>query len=43
MKYKEMIEEAQSRGLTTEAIMWESVEDMEDVLCKMKESYPKEY
>lgn len=43
MKYKEMIEEAQSRGLTTEAMMWESVEDMENVLCMMKEAHPKEY
>ena len=42
MKYKEMIEEAQSRGLTTEAMMWESVEDMENVLCMMNEAHPKE-
>ena len=43
MKYSEMIQEAKSKGLTTEAMMWESVEDVEMMLCKMKEEHPKEY
>ena len=40
MKYSEMIQEAQSKGLTTEAMMWASVEDVESLLCKMKDSHP---
>ena len=43
MKYSEMIQEAKSKGLTTEAMMWDSVEDVEMMLCKMKDSHPKEY
>ena len=43
MKYSEMIQEAKSKGLTTEAMMWDSVEDVEMMLCKMKEEHPKEY
>ena len=38
-----MIQEAKSKGLTTEAMMWDSVEDVEKKLCKMKEEHPKEY
>ena len=33
MKYSEMIQEAKSKGLTTEAMMWDSVEDVEMMLC----------
>ena len=43
MKYSEMIQEAKSKGLTTEAMMWDSVEDVEMMLCRMKEEHPKEY
>ena len=43
MKYSEMIQEAKSKGLTTEAMMWDSVEDVESLLGKMKDSHPKEY
>ena len=43
MKYSEMIQEAKAKGLTTEAMMWDSVEDVESLLCKMKDSHPKEY
>lgn len=43
MNYSEMILEAKAKGLTSEQVMWESVEDMEKLLCKMKEEHPKEY
>ena len=43
MKYSEMIQEAKSKGLTTETMMWESVEDVEMILCQMKKEHPKEY
>ena len=43
MKYLEMIQEAKAKGLTTEAMMWDSVEDVENLLCMMKDSHPKEY
>ena len=38
-----MIQEAKFKGLTTEAIMWDSVEDVEELLCSMKKEHPKEY
>lgn len=28
-----MIEEAKMKGLTSEKIMWESIEEVEDLLC----------
>lgn len=43
MKYKEMIEEAKMKGLTSEKIMWESIEEVEDLLCLIKESHQNEY
>ena len=43
MKYSEMIQEAKAKGLTTETMMWESVEDVEELLCSMKKEHPKEY
>ena len=42
MKYSEMIQEAKAKGLTTEAMMWDSVEDVEMMVCKMEDSRPKE-
>lgn len=43
MKYKEMLEDAKAKGLTSEKVMWESIEDMDDMLCMMKHEHPKEY
>lgn len=43
MRYKEMIEEAKTHGLTNEHIMWESIEDVEGVMELIKEQHPKEY
>ena len=43
MMYSEMILDAKAKGLTSEQVMRESVEDVEKLLCKMKEEHPKEY
>lgn len=43
MRYKEMIELAQERGLTSEKLMWESVEKMDKMLCLLKKEHPEEY
>lgn len=43
MHYKEMITEAKSKGLTSEAKMWESIEDMGELLEELKESHPEKY
>lgn len=41
--YKKMIEEAKAKGITTEKMMWESVDDMEDMLCMLKKEHPEKY
>jgi len=41
--YKKMIEEAKAKGITTDKMMWESVEDMEELLCMMKKEHPDKY
>ena len=41
--YKKMIEEAKSKGLTSEKIMWQSVDDIDDILCVMKKEHPDMY
>lgn len=41
--YKDMIEQARKKGVASEAVMWESIEDMEEMLCKLKEVDPKGY
>ena len=43
MKYKEMLENAKAKGLTSEALMWESIEDVEEMLCELKERDPARY
>ena len=43
MRYKEMIEDAKAKGLTSEKVMWASVDDMDEMLCVMKKEHPKEY
>ena len=37
------MEDAQARGLTSEKMMWESVEDVEDMLCALKKEHPTKY
>lgn len=41
--YKQMIEAAKAKGITTEKMMWESIEEMEELLCSMKKEHPEKY
>lgn len=41
--YKEMIEQARSRGVTSEQVMWGSIEEFDKMLCQIKESDPALY
>lgn len=41
--YKEMIEQARQKGVASEAVMWESIGDMDEMLCKIKEVDPHKY
>lgn len=43
MKYKEMVIEAYSNGLSSEKIMWQSVGDIDMILENMKAEHPDEY
>jgi hypothetical protein len=43
MFYKEMLMDAQSKGLTSEKYMWESIDDLEKLLCHIKDKDPKMY
>lgn len=43
MHYKEMLHEAKAKGLTNESKMWESIEDMGELLEELKESNPDKY
>ena len=38
-----MIEDAKAKGITTEKMMWQSVDDLDELLCMMKKEHPKEY
>lgn len=41
--YKKMIEDARKKGLTSESMMWESIEDVQDLLCTIREIDESEY
>lgn len=41
--YKSMIEDAKAKGIATEKIMWESVGELDDMLCVLKEEHPEMY
>lgn len=43
MKYKEMIKEAQTQGKSSEAIMWKSVDRVDELLKQMKDEDPEAY
>lgn len=43
MKYKDMLMEAKAKGLTSESLMWESVDDLGDILCFVKDMEPQMY
>lgn len=41
--YKKMIEEAQAKGLGSEKVMWQSVGEIDEMLCVMKKEHPEMY
>lgn len=41
--YKKMIEGAKAKGATTEKMMWDSIDDMEELLCMIKNEHPDKY
>ena len=41
--YKKMIEDAQAKGLGSEKVMWQSVGEIDDMLCLMKKEHPEMY
>ena len=43
MDYKQMIEDAKAKGVTSEKMMWQSIDDVDMLLCIMKKEHPKEY
>lgn len=43
MKYKDMMMEAKAKGLASEKTMWESIEDVEELLCVLKNEHPDKY
>ena len=43
MNYKEMLENAKAKGITTEKMMWSSVDAMGEMLCLVKKEYPSVY
>lgn len=43
MRYTEMLQTAKAKGLTSEQIMWGSLEKFEIMLCKIKEEHPQMY
>lgn len=43
MRYKDMLQEAKAHGVTSEVIMWGSIDDLDDILHLMKEEHPEEY
>lgn len=38
-----MIEEAKKKGLASEKVMWDSVDDLDDMLCDIKREHPDKY
>lgn len=43
MKYKEMLEAAKSKGLTSEKTMWESIDHIDELLCELKREHPEAF
>ena len=43
MDYKKMIEEAKRNGKATEAVMWASIETVNDMLEELREEHPEKY
>lgn len=43
MIYKKMIEDAKAKGLTSDKAMWESIDELDEMLCVMKKEHPDKY
>lgn len=43
MSYKAMVDTAREKGLGSEKIMLESLDDVDDILCILKETQPEKY
>jgi len=41
--YKDMVVNARKKGVATEQSMWRSIDDVDDMLCMLKESHPEAY
>lgn len=41
--YKKMIEDAQAKGLGSEKVIWQSVGEIDEMLCMMKKDHPEMY
>lgn len=41
--YRKMIMDAKAKGLASETTMWESIDEVEDLLEELKESHPHKY
>lgn len=41
--YRKMMEEAKVKGYASEKMMWESVDDVEDMLCALYKEHPQKY
>lgn len=41
--YKKIIEKAREKGLTSEAMMWSGIKDIDNLLCVIKEVEPQMY
>lgn len=41
--YKKMLEKAKERGLTSEGLMWAGIQDVDKMLCVIKEVEPQMY
>lgn len=43
MEYKKMLMDAKEAGISTEKVMWQSVDSLNTMLCKLKEEHPDMY
>lgn len=41
--YKKMLEEGKAKGVTSEKMMWQGIDDVEDLLCIIKDEHPDKY
>ena len=41
--YKEMVENAKGHGVSSEKVMWESIDSLSDMLCVMRKEHPDKY